>query len=195
MAAKGEDVMPSTESFFAEQLTKFFEAAWLDFPAAAGKILLGAGDDAELRKAGWKAYDAWVSLANEVTNAVYSNPVIGEVTGRVMESALRLRQIGGAIAAASFSNLWPSIGLPTHSEMVAVRDELLALREELAAYAASMPGADDSAGTHEHDTLRAIGKSAEPGVYRGANGNGSGANGNSRAIGRLALQGKRHAAA
>jgi hypothetical protein len=187
--------MDITKSFLAEQLTRFIEATWLDFPVAAGKILLGDGDDAELRKAGWKAYDAWISLTNEVTNAIYSDPIIGQVTGRVMESALRLRQIGGAMAAASISNLWPSIGLPTHSEMVAVREELLALRQEVSAYAAKLSGSDDSAAMDARDTQRPIWNGAQAGLYRGANGNGSGANGDSTAIGPFAYQGQRRAAA
>jgi hypothetical protein len=130
--------MPSAKSFLAQELTNFFEAAWFDLPSEAGKVLVGAGDEKGLRKAGWKAYDAWVSLANELTNTVYSDPLIAEATGRVMEAALRFRQIGGLMAAAFFGNFWPVIGLPTHSEMVALREELLSLREELAAYAARL---------------------------------------------------------
>ena len=179
--------MADAKSFLAQELTKFFEAAWLDLPAEAGKILLGAGDEKELRKAGWKTYDAWVSLANEVTNAVYSDRIIGEVTGRVMESALRLRQIGGAMTAAFFGNLWPSIGLPTHREIAAVRDELLALREEMAAYAARLPMSDDAAADHAPNTLGRISESARLNGYRATNGNGSAA--------RSAHQGKRHVAA
>jgi len=142
--------MPGTKSLLAQELTNFFEAAWLELPAEAGKVLLGAGDEQALRKAGWKAYDAWISLANALTNAVYSDPIVGEATGRVMETALRLRQIGGAMAAAFFGILWPSIGLPTQSEIVALRDELLSLREELAAYTARL-SAPDSAETDMQD--------------------------------------------
>jgi hypothetical protein len=180
--------MPGIRSFLAQELTKFFEAAWLDLPAEAGKILLGVGDEKQLRKAGWKAYDAWISLANELTNTVYSNPIIGGATGQVMESALRLRQIGGVIAEASFSNLWPSIGLPTHSEMTALRDELLALREELAAYAARLPVSDNAANTDAQGTMRTIWDSVQLNGYNATNGNGS-------TIRRSANSGKRHVAA
>jgi hypothetical protein len=165
--------MPGTKPFLTQYLSKFFEAVWLDLPVEAGKILLGTGNEKELRKAGWKAYDAWIGLANELTNAFYSDPIIGEVTGQMMESALRLRLIGEAMASAFFGNLWPSIGLPTHREMAAVRDELLTLREELAAYAARLPVSDDSANTDAQDTLRTIWKSAQLNTYRATNGNGS----------------------
>jgi hypothetical protein len=181
--------MLSTTSFLAQTLTRFFEAVWLDLPAAAGKILVGAGDEKELRKAGWKAYDAWISLANELTNTVYSDPMIGEVTGQAMESTLRLRHIGGAMATAAFGNLWPSIGLPTHSEMAAVRDELIALREELAAYAARLSVSDHAAKTGAQDALRAPWKGAQLNGYGGAT------NGNGSAVRRSANQEKRHVAA
>jgi hypothetical protein len=135
---RGEELMPSAKSFLAQELSNFFEAAWLDLPAEAGKVLLGAGSENELRQAGWKAYDAWVNLANGLTNTLYSDPLVAEATSRVMEAALRLRQISGLMAAAFFGNLWPLIGLPTHNEMVALREELLSLRDELAAYAARL---------------------------------------------------------
>jgi hypothetical protein len=187
--------MLRTTSFMAQALTRFAEAVWLDLPAEAGKILAGAGDESGLRKAGWKAYDAWVNLANELTNAIYSNPIIGEVTGQAMESALRLRHIGGAMAAAAFGNLWPSIGLPTHNEMAALREELLALREELAAYAAGLPVSDAVAKTDAKHGLRAVWKGAQLNGYGAANGNASVTNGNDSAVRRFANQEKHHAAA
>jgi hypothetical protein len=146
-----------------QELSKFCEAAWLDLPAEAAKSLLGAGNEKELRKAGWKAYDAWISLANEVTNLLYANRIVGQLTGRTMESALRLGQIGGALASAFLGNFWASVGLPTHSELVAVRAELFALREELAAHAAQLPTAapQDSIDKGVEDKLRRIWKGSQ----------------------------------
>jgi hypothetical protein len=137
-AEKGEEVMAGAKSFLAQELINFFEAAWFDLPAEAGKVLLGSGDEEGLRKAGWKTYDAWVNLANGLTNTIYSDPFLAEATGRVMEAALRFRQISGWMTTAFFGNFWPFIGLPTHNEMVALREDLLSLREELAAYAAGL---------------------------------------------------------
>jgi hypothetical protein len=131
---KGEGVMAGTKSLLAQELSKFYEAAWLELPLEAAKTLVGLGSEAGLRKAGWKAYDAWVSLANELTNLAYSNRIVGDLTGRTMETALRLRQVGDVMASGFFGNLWPAVGLPTQSDLIAVRDELLALREELAAH-------------------------------------------------------------
>jgi hypothetical protein len=183
--------MPGRKSFLAEELSKFWEALWLDIPAQAGKIMLGIGNEHEFRKAGWKAYDAWVNLANEVTNAIYSDPVIGEASGQMMEAALRLRQVGDTIAAAFFGNLWPSIGLPTHAEIVALRDDLLALREELAAYAARLPLDSNSIETNTDDVPR--------GTWRETPLNGARSNGYRLSGSNLspasAAQGKRYDAA
>jgi hypothetical protein len=160
---KRRSAIASTKSFLAEELSKFCEAAWLDLPAEAAKSLLGAGNEKELRKAGWKAYDAGISLANEVTNVLYANRIVGQLTGRTMDSALRLGQIGGALASAFFGNFWVSVGLPTHSELVAVHDELFALREELAAYAAQLPIAAPQGSIDKgvEDKLRRIWKGSQ----------------------------------
>ena len=174
---KGEDVMAGTKSYLTQELTRFFEAVWLELPAVAGKVLLGLSDETELREAGWKAYYAGISLANELTNAVYSDRVFGEVTGQMMESALRVRQIGGAMAAASFANLWPSIGLPTHNEMIAVREELAALREELAAHSTTPAVSEDSARMDAQGPFQPIWKGPERSNYRATNDNGSTARG------------------
>jgi len=179
--------MPGTKSLLAQELSNFFEAAWLELPAEAGKILFGAGNEQGLREAGWKAYDAWISLANELTNAVYSDPIVGEASGWAMEAALRLRQIGGAMAEAFFGNLWPSIGLPTHGEIVTLREELLSLREELAAYTARL-SVPDSAGTDTQDTRAAVWKRVQLNGYRATTSNGN-------MTRRFADQGKRYVGA
>ena len=56
--------------------------------------VLGNGDENALSTASWKAYDAWVNLTNEAMNRVYENAAVGAVTGRTMESALRIQQVG-----------------------------------------------------------------------------------------------------
>ncbi len=127
--------MLGNQSFVLDRLSTFIETAWLDFPAEVTKALAGVSDDDQLQRVGWKVYDAWIGLANELTNTLYSDPLFGEVSGRVIETALRLRHLAGAAAAAFFGNFWPLIGLPTHRELVALRQELLALREELRSFA------------------------------------------------------------
>jgi hypothetical protein len=165
---RGKEFMPGTKSYLAEEMSNFFEAVWLDLPVEAAKFLFGAGDEKRFRKAGWKAYDAWIRLANEMTNALYANPLLGETSGRLIEATLRLRQIGGAMTSAFFGNFWPAVGLPTHTELVALREDLLALREELAAYAARLP-VDDSAAAESQQGLRATGKASQINGFRPPN--------------------------
>jgi hypothetical protein len=128
-------MMSSRASRVVEELAKFARAAWFELPLAAAKRVIGAGDEKNLTEAGWKTYDAWVRLANEATNELYANRLFGDLTGRSMESMLRVRRVGDALASAFFGNLWPAVGLPTASEIRALRDEVMALREETRANA------------------------------------------------------------
>jgi hypothetical protein len=124
--------MSTKRSPIADDVVKLFEAAWIDLPVAAAKRLLEK-DEGAVREAGWKAYDAWVRLANDAANQVYGNPAFGTVAGRGIEAVLRVQRVGEAVASAIFGNLWPAIGLPTASELQALRDDVTALREELRA--------------------------------------------------------------
>lgn len=117
------------QSQMVNELVKFCEAAWFDLPLAAARRIAGAEDQSGLSAAGWKAYEAWVSLSNEAANRLYANRTFGEVTGRTIETALRLQRVGDALTSAFFGNLWPALGLPTASQVGALRDEVAALRE------------------------------------------------------------------
>jgi hypothetical protein len=151
--------MAGSQSPLVQELSNLYEALCFDLPAEATKTLFGMENDKELQKAGWKAYDAWIGVANEFTNLAYSNRLIGEITGRTMDSALRLREVSATMASAFFGNLWPALGLPTQSELLMVRDELIALRDELAAREAAgqSPAPHPTSGVPNTDErLRAV---------------------------------------
>src|SRR5579864_4252867 len=120
---------------WADELTKFYEAALLELPSAAIKRLF-AGDEQGFSEAGWKAYDSWVRLANETANQLYANRAFGEVAGRAFETALGLRRLNDALAPAFFGTLWHALGLPPASSVEVLHDELMALRREHRALAA-----------------------------------------------------------
>ena len=120
---------------WADELTKFYEAALLELPSAAVRRLF-AGDDQGFREAGWKAYDSWLRLANETANQLYANRAFGEVAGRAFETALGLQRLNDALAPAFFGTLWHAFGLPTASNVEALHDEARALRQEHRALAA-----------------------------------------------------------
>lgn len=132
------------QSQFVDDIVKFCEAAWFDLPMAAAGRLAGRVDEKALSAAGWKAYEAWVSLANEAANRLYANPAFGEATGRTFEAALKLQRVGDALTSAFFANLWPALGLPTRGQINALRDEVIALRAQIA----NAPAARES----EHST-------------------------------------------
>jgi hypothetical protein len=113
--------------------SKFIDAAWVELPGALMKGLTAAGAEQEASEAGWKAYDAWVRLANESVNWLYADRMFSEVTARAFETNLGFGRIAETFASAFFGNLWPAIGLPTAREVHALRGELTALREELLA--------------------------------------------------------------
>ena len=114
-----------------EDFVKLFEAAWVDLPAAAVKRLFTTDGEGAVREAGWKAYDAWVRLANDASNRMYANPTFGAVAGRGIQAGLQVNRVVDAVASAIFGNLWPAIGLPTATDVQALRGEVKALREEL----------------------------------------------------------------
>jgi len=125
-------MMSGKQSEFADGLVRLFEATWFDLPTAAARQMTGRGDDKSLKDAGWKVYEAWVSLANDAANRLYSNPAFGAASGRAFETALRAQRVGDALSSAFFGNLWPALGLPTQDQISSLRDEVSALRAEVA---------------------------------------------------------------
>ena len=97
--------MKKQESQVVRELGKFVQAFWLELPIAAASRLLGKGDETTFRQAGWKAYDAFVGLANETTNLMYANPAVGALTGQTMERALQIQHMGSAAASARCTSI------------------------------------------------------------------------------------------
>lgn len=121
-------------SSITDDFAKLFEAAWLELPTAAVKRLFAGNDQTAqgaVSDAGWKAYDAWVRLANDASNRMYANPAFGAMTGRGIQAGLQVTRVVDAVASAVFGNLWPAIGLPTATDVQALRADVKALREEL----------------------------------------------------------------
>jgi hypothetical protein len=130
VAERGEE-MSGKRSEIAREFGKFVQAAWMELPALMAQRILGNGDENALSTAGWKAYDAWVNLTNEAMNRVYENAAVGAVTGRTLESALRMQQVGSTVTTAFLNNLWPALGLPTADQVAGLRSEIAALQEEI----------------------------------------------------------------
>ena len=129
--------MSAKKSQLMEELAKSSEALWIELPFAASMWLAGQSDEEGLREASWKAYDAWIRLANEATNRVYANPLVAGISGRLIVTALQTKRVGDALTSVVFGNLWSAIGIPTAREIHALREEVAGLRDEIRASAAA----------------------------------------------------------
>jgi hypothetical protein len=126
--------MSSKQSQAINDFTVFFEAAFLDLPtAAARRMMLAEDGDQELRAAGWKAYDAFVRLANESANQLYANPLFGTATANTLEFGLQARRVSNALVSAWFRDILPVTGLPTSKEVERLNRSVEALRDEVRA--------------------------------------------------------------
>jgi hypothetical protein len=149
-SAEGAKRMSANGRQLTAEITKFVEAAWFDLPIAAAQQFIGRANEDALRTAGWKAYDAFVGLANEVTNEIYASPITAQVTNRAMEASLRWQEIGNALAGAFFGNLWPSIGLATANQINNLRAEIAGVRRELTQVLETAKGYESNTDTHHH---------------------------------------------
>ena len=119
----------SSSNFF-DEFGKFLQATTEFFVSAASSLVAEDGQKS-VQQAGWKAYDSWVRMTNEATNALYAEPLVIEVTSRTLETGLRWQRVGSAMAGAFFSALWPAVGLPTAEEVSGLRGEVRAMRDQL----------------------------------------------------------------
>ena len=123
--------MSQPKSELKAGLLAIAEVALIDLPAAVTLRTFRAGTDGELYKAGWKAYEAATGIATELTHRAYQNRGIAKVGARMIENTLKTQRVVDAVAGAFFSALWPSVGLPTATDIEALRRDVKALREEV----------------------------------------------------------------
>ena len=143
-----------SESQYTDELLKLAQALMPEPPSGAVKCIAEKGiDRRELQDAGWKAYDKVVEAANNATNRLYSSPTFGQVLGAAIDTVLRVQRFNAAMTGAFFSALWPTVGLPTATDVEAMRNDVRALRDELREAAAERQGDEDYA-RELHDAVR-----------------------------------------
>ena len=103
------------------------------------------GIDRQLHELGWKAYDTVIGAANGATNRVFTSPTVGQVLGGAIDIMLRWQRLNAAVAGAFFAALWPAVGLPSATEVEAIRGEMRSMREELRDAVAERDSKDDFA--------------------------------------------------
>ena len=105
----------------------------VNLPIEALKRITVGGNDRELGEAGWQTYDAVVGLTNAATNRLYSNESFGRVASRAIDVTMQWQRLNLALTGAFFATLWPAVGVPTASDVAAMREDLHAFREEVRA--------------------------------------------------------------
>jgi hypothetical protein len=124
-----------------KDLLTLYKALFIELPVAGSKATLGVAKDYEVEEAAWKAYEAWVRLVNNATDALYQNPFFGDALGRNLHGLLRVQLLANSVSGALSAALRSVAGLPGVSELQAVRTEVHDLRSELRGLIAAVPNA------------------------------------------------------
>jgi hypothetical protein len=141
----------SNDSTFSDEILKLAQCLMPEPPTAKVRrmvagIVADKGIDRQLHELGWKAYDTAIGAANSATNRVFTSPTVGNVLGGAIDIMLRWQRLNTAVAGAFFSFLWPAVGLPSASEVEALRSDMRSMREELRDAVAERDSKDDFAG-------------------------------------------------
>ena len=144
MASKKIDEPPraitnSAETSFSDEILKLAQCLMPVAPTAKVKQVIDSAKiesdkvETSLTEVAWKAYDSVVGLTKVATNGLFTNETVGQVLGGSIDMMLRWQRFNTAVAGAWFNALWPAVGLPTGTEVAAVRADIRGLREELRA--------------------------------------------------------------
>jgi len=129
----------SAETSFSDEVLKLAQCLMPVAPTKKVKEVIDRAEietrlaEASLSDVAWRAYDSVVGLTKVTTDGLFTNATVGQVLGTSIDMMLRWQRFNTAVAAAWFNALWPAVGLPTGTEVAAVRADIRGLREELRA--------------------------------------------------------------
>jgi hypothetical protein len=129
----------SAETSFSDEILKLAQCLMPVAPTKKVKEVIDRAEietrlaEASLSDVAWRAYDSVVGLTKVTTDGLFTNATVGQVLGTSIDMMLRWQRFNTAVAAAWFNALWPAVGLPTGTEVAAVRADIRGLREELRA--------------------------------------------------------------
>lgn len=148
------NIQSSGDASFSDEILKLAQCLMPVPPTAKIKrIINSSAVEAKLGEVAWKAYDSVVGLATQTTNKVLNSPRVGQMLGTSVDLMLRWQRLNSAVAGAMFAAVWPAVGLPTGSEVAAVRADIRGLREELRAALAEAETNEDY-GRELHEAVR-----------------------------------------
>jgi hypothetical protein len=112
-------------------IASLYQALAAEVREVLRKASAAGGDREDVEAAAWKAYEAWVRAAHASIEKIVAKPAIGDAVAAVLNSFLRLQQIGNSVAGSLFAPLWPLIGLTPLTETQALFDRIESLRREV----------------------------------------------------------------
>jgi hypothetical protein len=139
----------SNDTTFSDEILKLAQCLMPEPPTSKVKRMVAditnKGIDRQIHELGWKAYDTVIGVANNATNRVFTSPTVGNVLGGAIDIMLRYQRFNAAVAGAFFTALWPTVGLPSATEVESIRSDVRAMREELRDAVADRDSKDDFA--------------------------------------------------
>lgn len=123
--------MKQSKSHLTDSLRTLAEAALIELPAAVALRAFKRDEHQGLEKAGWRAYQAATEVMANVSDRVYGNRTVVSVGVSMIERARKTQEVADAFAGAFLAALWPSLGLPTASDIETLRRDVKALRQEV----------------------------------------------------------------
>jgi hypothetical protein len=112
-------------------IASLYQALAAEIQEVLRKATAAGGDREDVEAAAWKAYEAWVRAAHASIEKIVATPAIGDVAAVVLNSFLRLQQIGNSLVGSLFAPLWPLVGLTPLTETQALFDRIESLRREV----------------------------------------------------------------
>jgi hypothetical protein len=122
-----------------KDLLTLYKTLFIELPIVGSKATLGVAQGNEVEELAWKAYETWVRLVNNATDALYQNSSFGDAFGHNLHGLPRVQVLANSVSGALFAALRSVAGLPGVSEVQAVRREVHDLRSDLRSLIAAVP--------------------------------------------------------
>jgi hypothetical protein len=104
-------------SHVTDDLLTWVKTFTLDLPLTGTQWAFGIEKKEAVTASAWHGYDAGMRVLTNMIDTLYRLPLSGVVLDRTASTLLRWQHMRTAVTDAAFSGLWPTVGLPTTTEM------------------------------------------------------------------------------